>query len=162
MFLLDFSKMIMIGIILFVILFSTCMCAYWNLSKQDIIKAYDSFIQNLGSHMLTKDKRLVGKRNFGIDRYVGTYQAYYEYFTGKEILFGGTNLYRKNGEYLHLKIKVEKQNGQIKVIQKLGTNEDVILAGSGNYEKELYIEGMSYYLIVKLENFAGKLEIEVE
>ena len=56
-------------------------------------------------------------------------------------------------------INVEKESGSINVINKLGNNEISLIKENGEYEDTVYIDGMSYYLIVKLENFNGKINI---
>lgn len=66
----------------------------------------------------------------------------------------------ENGD--HIKIKIEKQNGNINVINKLGAEEITLISDSGEYEDTVYVEGMSYYLVIKTENFVGNIEIVSE
>lgn len=99
-----------------------------------MINAYDTFLQSFDTEGLSKDKQLKGKRVFGIDKYIGIYQAKY-----KNTASGGIN-----------------------VISKLGNNEISLINENGEYEDTVYIDGMSYYLIIKLENFNGKINIIAE
>lgn len=108
---------------------------------------------------LSKDKELNGKRIFGIDKYVGTYQAKYDNQTSEETIFGGTVLNRKNGDHVKVKIDIEKENGDISVIAKLGNSEIKLIDDTGKYEDSIYIEGTSYYLTVKLNKFTGNINI---
>lgn len=85
-----------------------------------------------------------------------------ENYTGTEDIFGGTALNRKNGDHVKLKIKVEKQSGNINVIAKLGENKTTLIDDTGKYEDNIYIEGISYYLTIKLENFNGNIDIIAE
>ena len=103
-----------------------------------------------------------GKRSFGTDKYIGTYKAEYDNITSEETIFGGTALNRKNGDHIRLKIKVEKQSGDINVIAKLGNNEKNLINDSGEYDDNIYIENMSYYVAIKLENFKGNIDIIAE
>ena len=100
-----------------------------------------------------------GKRIFGTDKYIGTYKAEYDNITSEETIFGGTALNRKNGDHIRLKIKVEKPSGNINVIAKLGDNEKTLIDDTGEYEDNIYIEGVSYYLTIKLDDFKGNIDI---
>ena len=128
-------------------------------AKDEIINAYNTFLQNFCVAGLSKDKDIEGKRVFGTDKYVGTYKAEYDNVTSEETIFGGTALYRENGDHIRLKIKVEKQSGNINVIAKLGYNEKTLIDDTGEYEDNIYIEGVSYYLTIKLDDFKGNIDI---
>ena len=86
-------------------------------------------------------------------------KAEYDNVTSEETIFGGTALYRENGDHIRLKIKVEKQSGNINVIAKLGYNEKTLIDDTGEYEDNIYIEGVSYYLTIKLDDFKGNIDI---
>ncbi len=155
----SFLKIIIIIIVIFIVILCTSIKVGWEFPKDDILNVYNTVIQTFSFKGLTKDSELTGKRKFGIDKYVGTYNAKYKYATGTEDIFGGTALHRKNGSSIKLKIKVNKQSGNIKVINKLGDNEMTLLEGAGEYEDTIYIDGMSYYLSIKLEQFTGNIDI---
>ena len=159
MFIFGFLKMIIIGFIALVVILGVSICNGWTLPKDEMINAYDTFLQSFDFAGISKEKDLQGKRIFGTDKYIGTYKAEYDNITSEETIFGGTALNRKNGDHIRLKIKVEKQSGNINVIAKLGDNEKTLIDDTGEYEDTVYIDGMSYYLIVKLENFNGKINI---
>ena len=153
MFIFGFFKWIIIGIIAFIIvIMSSIRTSDWNFPKDEIINAYNTFLQSFCVAGLSKDKDIEGKRVFGTDKYIGTYKA-------EETIFGGTALNRKNGDHIRLKIKVEKQSGNINVIAKLGDNEKTLIDDTGEYEDNIYIEGVSYYLTIKLDNFKGNIDI---
>lgn len=162
MFIFKIRKMIVIGIIIIVVILAISIKIGVTLPKEKILNTYDSIIQTFSSKGLSKDKDLKGERNFGVDKYVGTYKAKYDNYTGTEDIFGGTTLHRKNGDHVKLKIKVEKQSGNINVIAKLGENETNLIDDTGKYEDNIYIEGISYYLTIKLENFKGNIDIIAE
>lgn len=63
-------------------MFSLCAC-----SKDEIVEQHNEALQAVGDNNLTDNKDLQGTRELGEDSYVGTYQADYDDFTGKEIVF---------------------------------------------------------------------------
>ena len=128
-------------------------------TKDEFINTYNTFLQSFDFAGISKEKDLQGKRSFGTDKYIGTYKAEYDNITSEETIFGGTALNRKNGDHIRLKIKVEKQSGNINVIAKLGDNEKTLIDDTGEYEDNIYIEGVSYYLTIKLDNFKGNIDI---
>lgn len=159
MFIFGFFKWILIGIIAFIIvIMSSIRTSDWNFPKDEIINAYNTFYKILCSRII-KRQRYRRKKSFGTDKYVGTYKAEYDNVTSEETIFGGTALYRENGDHIRLKIKVEKQSGNINVIAKLGYNEKTLIDDTGEYEDNIYIEGVSYYLTIKLDDFKGNIDI---
>ena len=120
MFIFGFFKWILIGIIAFIIiLVSTVTTSDWNFPKDEIINAYNVFLQNFCVVELSKDKDIEGQRVFGADKYVGTYKAEYDNVTSEETIFGGTalySLYRENGDHVKLKIKIENTKSHYPMI----------------------------------------------
>lgn len=160
MFIFGFFKLIIIGIIAFIIIIVSSIAASdWDFTKDEFINTYNTFLQSFDFAGISKEKDLQGKRVFGTDKYVGTYKAEYDNVTSEETIFGGTALYRENGDQIRLKIKVEKQSGNINVIAKLGYNEKTLIDDTGEYEDNIYIEGVSYYLTIKLDDFKGNIDI---
>ncbi len=155
-------KMIFLGIITFVIIFCISIFSIGENPKDKIINTYDSFIQSFDTAGLTSNLKLKGKRKYGVDKYVGTYLANYDNYSGEETIFGGTAISRKNGEHIKLKIKIEKESGNINIVAKLGNNETTLISDTGEYEDNIYVEGVSYYLTLKLDNFKGNIDIIAE
>ncbi len=155
-----FMKTIIISFLILIIMYATFLIAEPS-SKDQILNAYDSFIQFLGSDSLTKDSKLKGNRKFGVDNYVGTYTADYSKFTGSEYLFGGTTLERKNGDHIFVKVEIANSDGEIEVIMSLKENEQIIANEDGIYECDFYVENCSSYLIVNAKNYTGNLKIEI-
>ena len=152
-------KMIFLGIIALVIIL---WITIFNIGigenpKDKIINTYDSFIQSFDTAGLTSNWKLKGKRKYGVDKYVGTYIANYDNYSGEETIFGVTALSRKNGE--HIKVKIAKESGNINIIAKLGNNDTTLINDTGEYEDNVYVEGVSYYLTIKLDNFKGNIDI---
>ncbi len=160
-----FFKLILvaiIGIIIAGIVFFSSIFNGETISKDSIINTYDSFLQDTSINGLTKDNKLEGKREYGIDEYVGTYTANYKNKTKEETIFGGTTLNRENGNTITIKIKVEKQSGNIEIISNSGTESEVLIKDTGEIEKTVDVKEKSYYLKVKVTDFTGNVEIEAE
>lgn len=87
-------------------------------SKDEIVEQYNQALQAVGDNGLTKDSDLQGKRSLGADSYVGTYEADYESFSGKEILFGGTALERDDGNEIKISCNMDITSGTLKSCYK--------------------------------------------
>ena len=162
---LGFFKLILLAIIGIIIAGSVCLSNIFNndiISKDDLVNSYSNFLQDTSPNGLTKDNKLEGTREYGIDEYVGLYKANYNDKTKEETIFGGTTLDRKNGNTIKLKIKVEKQSGNIEIISNEGTESEVLINDSGEIEKTVDVKEKSYYLKVKVTNFTGNVEIVAE
>ena len=85
------KAVIWIGLFLGITLFAGC-------SKEEIINGYNQILQEVGDDVLTADRKLQGERSFGVDSYVGEYEADYEEFDKEEVLFGNTSLNRAAGD----------------------------------------------------------------
>ena len=161
----SFFKLILlaiVGIVIAGIVFFSSIFNGETISKDGIINTYDSFLQDTSVNGLTKDNKLEGKREFGIDEYVGTYTAFYNNKTKEETVFGGTTLDRKEGNTITLKIKVEKQSGNIEIISNAGTESEILINDTGEIEKTVDVKEKSYYLKVKVTDFTGNVEIVAE
>ena len=133
----------------------------WRFSKYDAISKYTSALQTIGDFSLTSNAKLQGKREFGKDHYTGKYRVNYKYFTGKEIVFGGTNL----GENKKLRVKAElnNTNGEAKVIFQNAEEEIILIENDGTYDNVIDIsEGGSNYLKIETNNFLGSAYITVD
>ena len=160
-----FFKLILLAIIGIMIAGSVFLSSIFNndtISKEDIVNSFGDFLQDTSTNGLTKDKKLEGKREFGIDEYVGTYTAYYNNKTKEETVFGGTVLERKNGNTIKLKIRVEKQSGNIEIISNAGTESEILINNTGEIEKTVDVKEKSYYLKIKVTDFTGNIKIVAE
>ncbi len=160
-----FLKLILLAIVGIIITGGVFFSNIFNnqtISKDDLVNSYSNFLQDTSPNGLTKDNKLEGKREYGIDEYVGSYKANYNDKTKEETIFGGTTLDRKNGNTIKLKIKVEKQSGNIEIISNEGTESEVLIKDTGEIEKTIDVKEMSYYLKVKVTNFTGNVEIVAE
>ena len=161
MFLFGFFKIILITIITFMIISFTGIFTNWRFSKDDAISKYTSALQTIGDFSLTSNAKLQGKREFEKDHYTGKYRVNYKYFTGEEIVFGGTNL----GENKKLRVKAElnNTNGEAKVIFQNAEEEIILIENDGTYDNVIDIsEGGSNYLKIETNNFLGSAYITVD
>ena len=161
MFLFGFFKIILITIITFMIISFTGIFTNWRFSKDDAISKYTSALQTIGDFSLTSNAKLQGKREFGKDHYTGKYSVNYKYFTGEEIIFGGTNL----GENKKLRVNAElnNTNGEAKVIFQNAEEEIILIENDGTYDNVIDIsEGGSNYLKIETNNFLGSAYITVD
>lgn len=161
MFISGFFKFMITGIAI-VIVFGATLFSGAVFSKDKILDTYNNIVQTFSSSGISKDKDLKGNREFGIDKYVGTYKSNYENYTNKEVVFGGTSLKRENGDTIRVKIKVERKKGNINITKTLGNNEISLISDTGEYEDNIYVDGQSYYLTIKLDDFTGNIEIVAE
>lgn len=160
-----FFKLIIVFIVGLIILgasFFTSIFTNSAVSKDSAMNTYNNFLQDVSSLGITSDNKIQGERIFGIDEYVGTYKASYNNTTKEETIFGGTALNRENGNTIKLKIKVDKQNGDIEIINKLGTENEILISDTGEIEKTIDVKEKSYYLIIKTNNFTGNVDIVSE
>ena len=95
--------------------------------------------------------------------YVGTYEADYENFSGKETLFGGTALERDDGNKIKISCKIDTASGALKLILQTGANEPEVLCDTeSSYSATIELPSASNYIIVEAENFTGSLDLTIE
>ena len=58
---------------------------------------------------------------------MGTYEADYESFSGKEILFGGTALERDDGNEIKISCNMDITSGTLKIMLQTGASEPEVL-----------------------------------
>ena len=166
MFIFGFFKWILIGIIAFIIvIMSSIRTSDWNFPKDEIINAYNTFLQNFCVAGLSKDKDIEGKRVFGTDKYVGTYKAEYDNVTSEETIFGGTALYRENGDKSTALMQVahnyEEQGMQVLILKPQvdtkGGGELVSRLGVHRKADRLIRPDMDVFEVVREASQATKL-----
>ena len=63
-------------------------------------------------------------------------------------------------DYRNNEICARYQRGQIKDFKEIqNLIEKTLIDDTGEYENNIYIEGVSYYLTIKLDNFKGNIDI---
>ena len=146
-----------------VFLIICCLVSMTACSKDEIVEQYNQALQAVGDNGLTKDSDLQGKRSLGADSYVGTYEADYESFSGKEILFGGTALERDDGNEIKISCNMDITSGTLKIMLQTGASEPEVLCNTEtSYSKTLELPSASNYIIVEAENFTGSIYLTIE
>ncbi|MCI8277596.1 MAG: hypothetical protein HFJ46_06795 [Clostridia bacterium] len=158
-----FFLIVIVFIIVFIILaFRLVINTVGVLSKDVIIDGYNNVIENLGEEALTSNWKLVGKREFEGSRYIGTYDAKYNKFYGKEYIFGGTTVKPDKNNKIRVKLEINNSSGNLKVIMKLKEKEEIIAEKDGTYGAEFELQAGSNYIIVEGERYSGDIKIEVK
>ena len=117
-----------------------CLVSVTACSKDEIVSNYNQALQSIGDKGLTDDKDLQGKREFGIDSYVGSYTADYDNFSGNEIIFGN-----------------------LKLILQTGTDEPKILCDTeSSYNDTIELPSASNYVLIEADNFTGSLKLKLK
>lgn len=121
------------------------------------------FSKKAGENSLTSESNLKGKRQFGIDKYLGNYKAEYKGFTGSETLFGGSTIDRNDGNILRVRCQIITKKGSAKITWNSGDKDEIILLDKeGTYAKTIQIKGGWESLKFEGKNFTGDVEIVVE
>ena len=140
-----------------------CLIFMTACSKDKMVEQYNQALQVVGDNGLTNNNELQGKRNLGADSYVGTYEADYENFSGKETLFGGTALERDDGNKIEISCKIDTASGALKLILQTGADDPEVLCDTENsYSATLELPSASNYIIVEAEKFTGSLDLTIE
>ena len=131
--------------------------------KDTILDAYGSLMDAAGSWALTPDRSMQGDRVRGEDDYTGTYEAYYQDFSGTELLFGGTTLDRAAGNTVEISCALDIEEGEAAVFLCSGSEEPVILlSGSGDYASAIEVGGGSTYIGIWGERTSGSVSIQID
>lgn len=130
--------------------------------KDNVIDGFNSWLQSFSKYALTKDKNLQGNKENGVDEYTGTYTATYDGFNGKEFIFGGTALERENGNQLKVTYTLTIEKGTAELSWIAGSDEYTIANDSTEDTKEYTISSGDNYIVLKGDDFSGKLKIAVE
>ena len=139
------------------------MCILSGCSKDKVLGQYNKMVETAGNMELTSDFRLKGTRKYGSDHYVGDYNADCSDFSSSEILFGGTSIYRKQGNMIKITCKFNIHKGKIKLFLMSGSSRKMVLyEGKGIYEDTLELPAGGNYIGIKGDNFTGKVELHIE
>lgn len=131
-------------------------------SKQDVLDVYGDLVAAAGNVGLTSSLSLKGEREFGTDKYTGTYAAQYEDFTGEECPFGGTMLEKRDQEHVAVTVTIEGEGGA-KLVWNCGADNPVVIAdGEGTYTETAYLAPGSNYFNLEFDRFTGSVELEIE
>ena len=132
-------------------------------SKSQVLEDFDNVLQAVGSAVLTDSGDLQGRRRFGADSYVGSYEAGYESFSGWEVLFGGTGLGRELGNEIRISGTLRTKGGTLRLMLQSGADEPVVLCdAAGPFSATVELPPASNYIFVTAEGFTGSLDLTIE
>lgn len=132
-------------------------------SKDTVMDLYGQAVALAGNVGLTSELRLKGEREFGADRYTGTYTASYEDFTGDECPFGGTMLERRKEEHVTVTCQVKCDAGTMDLVWNCGADVPVIIAdGEGTFTETAYLAPGSNYFNLVFDHFTGSVALKIE
>lgn len=139
--------------------------------KEGLKAEFNDWAGSISKYSITKDKVLAGKREVGDDDYVGSYEAEYHQFNGKEYIFGGTLVDREKGNALKITYSLHIQSGSA-ALYWLGSPDDHILSGDKEVHmitevavNDVYAFTMTAgdnFIVLKGDNFTGSLSMKVE
>lgn len=139
-----------------------CLPLFAGCSLQGIAQAYDFALETLSAMGLRVDQTLLGKREQGADGITGTYQAAYEGFAGKEVIFANASLDGMTGRKITIRCDLRIQSGHARLMLKTGTEPARVLCESNSrYRETLVLPDAANYIWVEGEDWTGSIDLEV-
>lgn len=128
-------------------------------SVESAQQGYERILELVSKWTLSSDQSLQGKRTFGADNYTGSYTAQYRDFTGREMLFGGTQLQRDLGDRLTIRYTICLAGGRIRIVLTRGAERTVLLQASGDGEQTVTLASGTNCVVVEAEQAYGSVAI---
>lgn len=151
----------LIAIVLILCLFFALHCyterKFDNEPPGGMLERFDEWAGKLGQAQITDDEDLIGRREAGIDDYVGYYEAKCDGTSGRDVIFGGGSVEERT---LYVSGAVKVESGSAIVRTRL--NDEVIeltLDEDGIFETELSLASGGNYIMVQYEDFKGTVEL---
>lgn len=130
--------------------------------KDQVMDVYGAAVAAAGNLGVDSGLTLKGEREFGVDKYTGTYTAEYEDYTGEECPFGGTMLERREQEHVEVTVTIKGEGGA-KLIWMCGADNPVTIAdGEGEFTETAYLAPGSNYFNLRFDHFTGSVELVIE
>ena len=153
-------KKIITGALLLCMVLSITGCQFNHEKPSDMLEKLEGWAENLGQSHITEEENLIGERILSEDSYVGRYIADGENETGKDVVFGGASI-EKRQLRVYGTITTESGKATIRIRQnwdvtELETDED------GNFETNLSLDNGGNYIMINYEDFTGTIELYSE
>lgn len=146
------------GAIVGILCLICCFCSCTSADVQECVSLCNNVIENLGALVLTPDENLIGIREKR-DGYCGSYRVNCEEKSGKEIVFGGTSLEKRERI---LSGTVQSSKGEVRIILQKGPQTIQIFPDeSGSIYREV-TSFSSFYIRLEYEDFSGTVELSLE
>lgn len=150
-------------IIVAIIMLSIAGCSNTAVNwKTSLVDGFNNWLQSFSKYALTKDFELQGIREYGMDAYTGSYEATYEDWTGKELIFGGTSLERENGNQLKATYRLTVTNGTARFYWITAGQEYTIAESDAENIFEFTLGSGDNYLVLEGNHLSGTLSLNVE
>lgn len=138
--------------------FTGCQLNYEKPSE--VLEKLEGWAENLGQSQITEDRALIGERILSEDSYVGRYCVDGEDETGKDVVFGGASIEKRQLK-IYGTIATESGKATVRIRQnwdvtELETDED------GNFETNLSLDNGGNYIMISYEDFTGTIELYSE
>ncbi len=138
--------------------------------KDGLEAEINDWLGSISKYELTKEKDLKGKRKLGRNDYVGSYEAEYTGFSGREYLFGGTSVEWENGTELKVTYSLRIQSGTAALYWLSSEDEHIIFGEkevhmiaeiSSDDVYEITLTAGDNFIVVEGDQFTGSLSIKV-
>ena len=153
-------KKIITGALLLCMVLSFTGCQFNYEKPSEMLEKLEGWAENLGQSQITEEENLIGERILSEDSYVGRYFADGENETGKDVVFGGASI-EKRQLRIYGTITTESGKATVRIRQnwdvtELETDED------GNFETNLSLDNGGNYIMINYEDFTGTIELYSE
>lgn len=155
------TKGVVAALLLLCVVLGLAGCGSEN-PKDDILGAFEHWLEFNSKHALTKENKLQGEKTKGEDACVGSYTAEYKNFDGEEYLFGGTELERDAGNELTITYTLKITSGTASIIWDHSGSQYTLTDVEGEDTKEVTLGSGDNYIVLKGADFTGSLELEVK
>jgi hypothetical protein len=123
----------------------------------------DKITNMFGEDSLTEKDALQGSRTFSEDGQSGMYEAEYQQFSGREILFDSTSLEEHEKDTLQISYAGNIDNGNIEVYWTDADSEKHLLfEADGEQTETVELQGGWEYLSVEGDDLEGDIRIGVQ
>ena len=151
------QSVLVLVVLLFVLLHLYTEWKFEHDPPKGVVAQVEEWAGELGETLLTKDAKLAGKRQTGSDDYTGTYLATCEDKTGREVLFGGGSIRRRE---LKVSGTLKTQSGNVTVQIKTGNDTTQLTPNEdGTFETTVSLTTGGSYVVVDYEEFVGQIEV---
>lgn len=130
-------------------------------SAEQIVNNFDSFAHILSMTQITKNNKLIGKREFvDDDSYIGSYSSSCISESDRDVVFGGASVRDKR---IVLKARILTESGTAALRVRLGSDvQEYKVDENGYFEKALNFDSGGNYIMIDYDNFTGIVEMTSE
>ena len=135
-------------------------CQFNYEKPSEMLEKFEGWAENLGQSQITEDGDLIGERILSEDAYAGRYCADGEDETGKDVVFGGASIEKRQLK-VYGTITTESGKATVRIRQNWDVTE-VETDEDGNFETNLSLDNGGNYIMVNYEDFTGNIELYSE